>query len=103
MKKKLINLAVGVALGLVGDKFLSSKSAKNLAVSAVAGGLKVKENLDKSLENIRENANDILAEAKVKKEEDDKKEREKEEALNIENLANMAEEKKNEPKEDLED
>lgn len=67
MKKKLINLAVGVALGLVGDKFLSSKSAKNLAVSAVAGGLKVKENLDKSLENIRENANDILAEAKVKK------------------------------------
>lgn len=103
MKKKLINLAVGVALGLVGDKFLSSKSAKSLAVSAVAGGLKVKENLDKSLENIRENANDILAEAKVKKEEDDKKEREKEEALNIENLANMAEEKKDEPKEDLED
>lgn len=103
MKKKLINLAVGVALGVVGDKFLSSKSAKYLAVSAVAGGLKVKENLDKSLENIRENANDILAEAKVKKEEDDKKEREKEEALNIENLANMAEEKKDEPKEDLED
>ena len=93
MKKKLINLAVGVALGLVGDKFLSSKSAKNLAVSAVAGGLKVKENLDKSLENIRENANDILAEAKVKKEE----------ALNIENLANKAEEKKDEQKEDLED
>lgn len=67
MKKKLISLGAGVVLGVVGDKILKSNAVKNLAVSTVSGGLKVKEGIDKTIEKAKENAEDVVAEAKVKK------------------------------------
>ena len=70
MKKKLLYTGVGVLLGLVSDKLWKTKKARSLAVSAVAGGLKAKESLDKTIEKVREETGDIVAEAKVKKEED---------------------------------
>lgn len=70
MKKKLIYTGVGVLLGLVSDKLWKTKKARALAVSAVAGGLKAKESLDKTIEKVREETGDIIAEAKVKKAEE---------------------------------
>lgn len=70
MKKKLLYTGVGVLLGLVSDKLWKTKKARSLAVSAVAGGLKAKESLDKTIEKVREETGDIVAEAKVKKAED---------------------------------
>ena len=70
MKKKLIYTGVGVLLGLVSDKLWKTKKVRSLAVSAVAGGLKAKESLDKTIEKVREETGDIIAEAKVKKAEE---------------------------------
>lgn len=83
MKKKLLYTGVGVVLGLVSDKLWKTKKARSLAVSAVAGGLKAKESLDKTIEKVREETGDIVAEAKVKKAEEEAKaqaEKEAEEA-----------------------
>lgn len=83
MKKKLIYTGIGVVLGLVSDKLLKTKKARALAVNAVAGGLKAKESLDKTIEKVREETGDIVAEAKVKKAEEEAKaqaEKEAEEA-----------------------
>ena len=83
MKKKLLYTGVGVVLGLVSDKLWKTKKARSLAVSAVAGGLKAKESIDKTIEKVREETGDIVAEAKVKKAEEEAKaqaEKEAEEA-----------------------
>lgn len=83
MKKKLIYTGIGVVLGLVSDKLWKTKKARSLAVSAVAGGLKAKESIDKTIEKVREETGDIVAEAKVKKAEEEAKaqaEKEAEEA-----------------------
>ncbi|WP_075967942.1 DUF6110 family protein [Murdochiella massiliensis] len=83
MKKKLLYTGVGVVLGLVSDKLWKTKKARSFAVSAVAGGLKAKESLDKTIEKVREETGDIVAEAKVKKAEEEAKaqaEKEAEEA-----------------------
>lgn len=67
MNKKLINLGLGLVVGALGGKILSSDTAKKLAVNTVAGGLKIKEGIDKNLENVKVTSEDILAEAKIKK------------------------------------
>lgn len=92
MNKKLINLGIGILTGIVGGKVLSSEMAKKVAVSTVAGGLKVKEGLDKTIENIKESTEDIVAEAKIKKEQDEKAEAERKEKLDIEKVAQEKEE-----------
>ena len=89
INKRLLNLGIGLAAGLIGGKILKSKTAKDLAVNTVAGGLKVKDSIDKTIEDIRENTNDIIAEAKVKKAEEEKARKEAEEK----NLEDLAEEK----------
>lgn len=91
MKRKLINMGIGLVTGLVAGKFLESKCAKDLAVSATVGGIKIKEGFDKTLEDIRENAKDIYAEAKEKKEKCDKENKRKSCECNIEDLAKEAE------------
>lgn len=73
MKKKLLYTGVGVVLGLVSEKLWKTKKVRSFAVSAVAGGLKAKESLDKTIEKVREETGDIVAEAKVKKAEDEAK------------------------------
>lgn len=91
MKKKLISVGAGVVLGVIGDKILKSNAVKNLVVSTVSEGLKVKEGIDKTIEKAKENAEDVVAEAKVKKAEDEKAKREAEEAKETaEDLAEAA-------------
>lgn len=87
MNKKLINLGIGVLTGVLGGKILSSQTVKKIAVSTVAGGLKVKEEIDKTIENVKVSTEDIIAEAKVKKSEDEKKEADRKAQLDIEKVA----------------
>lgn len=87
INRRLLNLGIGIAAGLIGSKILKSKTAKDLAVNTVAGGLKVKDSIDKTIEDIRENTNDIIAEAKVKKAEEEEKAKKEAEEKNLENLA----------------
>lgn len=87
MKKKLINLGIGFVAGALGGKILSSQAAKKLAVTTVAEGLKIKEGLDKGMENIKVSTEDIVAEAKVKKAEDERKEAERKAQLDLEKVA----------------
>ncbi len=91
MNKKLINLGIGVLTGVLGGKILSSQTVKKIAVSTVAGGLKVKEEIDKTIENVKVSTEDIIAEAKVKKAEDEKKEAERKAQLDIEKVAEAEE------------
>ena len=91
MKKKLISLGAGVLLGVVGEKVLKSNLVKNVAVTTVSEGLKGKEGIDKTIEKAKENAEDVVAEAKVKKAEDEKAKREAKEAKETaEDLAEAA-------------
>lgn len=80
MKKKLLSIGAGVLLGVVGDKILKSNAVKNLAVNTVSEGMKVKEGIDKTIEKAKENTEDIVAEAKIKKEEDERAKKEAKEA-----------------------
>ena len=91
MKKKLISVGAGVLLGVVGEKVLKSNLVKNVAVTTVSEGLKVKEGIDKTIEKAKENAEDVVAEAKIKKAEDEKAKREAKEAKETaEDLAEAA-------------
>lgn len=92
MNKKLLNLGVGLVVGALGGKVLASQTAKKIAVSTVAGGLKIKEEIDKTVENVKVSTEDIIAEAKVKKAEDEKKEAERKAQLDIEKVAEAKEE-----------
>ncbi len=87
MNKKLINLGLGLVVGAIGGKILASDTVKKLAVNSVAGGLKIKEGIDKNLENVKVTSEDILAEAKIKKAEDEKKEAERKAQVDIEKVA----------------
>ena len=87
MNKRLINLGLGLVVGALGGKILASDTAKKLAVNTVAGGLKIKEGIDKNLENVKVTSEDILAEAKIKKAEDEKKEAERKAQVDIEKVA----------------
>ncbi|MDU4019464.1 MAG: DUF6110 family protein, partial [Finegoldia magna] len=53
INKKIISIGAGIIAGAIGGKVLNSKLAKKAAVSTVVGGLKVKESIDKTVENIR--------------------------------------------------
>ena len=87
MNKRLINLGLGLVAGALGGKILTSETAKKLAVNTVAGGLKIKEGIDKNLESVKVTSEDILAEAKIKKAEDEKKEAERKAQVDIEKVA----------------
>lgn len=90
MKKNIINLGVGIVAGLAAEKIVKSKTVKNLAVSAVATGLKAKDEIDKTVEKARETSSDILADAYEKKEADEAKKREEEQENDIEAVAEQA-------------
>ncbi len=92
MKKKLLSVGAGVLIGVVGDKIVKSNAVRNLAVNTVSEGMKVKESIDKTIEKAKENTEDIVAEAKIKKAEDERAKREAEEAKETaEDLAEAAE------------
>ncbi len=61
---KLGIFAGGVAFGSVGLKLLGSKDAKKVYAQATAAALRAKESVMKTVTNVKENAGDILADAK---------------------------------------
>lgn len=103
INKKILSAGVGVVAGAIGGKILTSKFAKKAAVATVQQGLKAKSAVDKTVENIKVTTDDIVAEAKVKNEIEERLEAEAKANLDIENVAKKeAEEKiKEEIKEDL--
>lgn len=62
--KEIICFAGGILFGTAGIKILSSKDAKKAYVHTVAAGLRMKESVKDTVNNIRENAEDVMAEAK---------------------------------------
>lgn len=61
--KKTGIFAAGVAFGTAGIKILSSKDAKKVYTNCTAAVLRAKESVMKTATNIKENAEDIYAEA----------------------------------------
>nr|WP_296154449.1 DUF6110 family protein [uncultured Peptoniphilus sp.] len=97
MKKKLLGVAGGMLLGVVGEKILKSDTTKKLVVDTVSGGLKIKDTVDKTIEKAKENAEDIVVEAKVKNAEEQKakEEAEAEAEAEVETIEVLAEEATN--------
>ena len=62
--KKAGLFAAGVLFGTAGIKLLSSRDAKKVYTHATAAALRAKENVMTTVTTIRENAGDILADAK---------------------------------------
>ena len=69
--KKLALFLGGVAFGTAGVKILSSKDAKKVYTKCTAAALRAKDSVMKTVTNIQENAEDVLAEAKKINEERD--------------------------------
>ncbi len=63
-ERKLIFVA-GAATGLTVVSFLQTKKARALAVKGVANGMMLKDKILETATNIKEEADDICAEAKV--------------------------------------
>lgn len=61
---KLGIFAAGLLFGTAGIKILSSKDAKNVYAHTTAAVLRAKDSVMKTVTNIRENAGDILSDAK---------------------------------------
>ena len=66
---KLGLFAGGVLFGTAGIKILSGKDAKKVYTHATAAALRAKEDVMKTATRVKENANDILADAKLINEE----------------------------------
>lgn len=64
MISELAAFAGGVLFGTAGVRALGSKDAKKAYAHTAAFGLRVKDSVMKTVTEIKENANDILAEAK---------------------------------------
>lgn len=62
--RKFGMFAAGVLFGTAGIKILGSKDAKKVYTHTTAAVLRAKESVMTTLTNIRENADDILADAK---------------------------------------
>lgn len=103
INKKVLGIGAGVLAGALGGKILNSKLAKKAAVSTVAGGLRVKESIDETIEKVRVSADDIVSEAKEANAREDLEEAKKKESLDIEKVAkeDLKEEVKKEVKEEI--
>lgn len=66
---KLGLFAGGVLFGTAGIKILSGKDAKKVYTHATAAALRAKEDVMKTATRVKENASDILADAKLINEE----------------------------------
>ena len=63
--KKLAMFAAGVLFGTAGIKVLSSKDAKKAYAHTTAAVLRAKDSVMETVTTVRENAEDIYAEAKA--------------------------------------
>ena len=73
-KKAAMLFLGGVLFGTAGIKALSSKDAKKMYTHCTAATLRVKDCVMKTVTNVQENAEDILAEAKQINQEREEKE-----------------------------
>ena len=87
IKKKALSTGIGLVVGAVGGKVLTSKVAKKAAVATVQQGLKAKKAVDKTVETIKVSTEDIVAEAKVKNEMEEQMEAEAKAKLDIEEVS----------------
>lgn len=78
---KLALFAGGVLFGTAGVQILGSKDAKNVYTQATAAVLRAKDSVMTTVTTIRENGDDILADAKAINEERAKKEAKEKEVL----------------------
>ena len=62
--KKLVAFAGGVLFGTAGMKILASRDAKKVYTEATAAVLRAKDCVMETADRVRENADDILADAK---------------------------------------
>ena len=53
----------GVAFGTLGLKVLASKQAKKFYSKTIATGYKAKDSIDETISNIKQHADDVLADA----------------------------------------
>ena len=65
MMKKLGLFAAGVLFGTAGIKLLSSKDAKKVYTHTTAAVLRAKDSVMETVTTVRENAEDIYADAKA--------------------------------------
>ena len=68
MKDGWKNKTMWTFIGGAGSKFLKSNTAHDLAVKGLAGGMKLKSDTTYKYETIKEDAKDLLEEAKVQNE-----------------------------------
>lgn len=54
----------GLLVGTVGLKLLGSRDAKRLYAHLIAGGMKIKDTLDSSVEGVRASYDDVMADAR---------------------------------------
>lgn len=64
MISELAAFAGGVLFGTAGVKALGSKEAKNAYAHTAALGLRIKDSVMETVMTVKENANDVLAQAK---------------------------------------
>lgn len=57
--------ALGAAVATLGVKALKSKPARDLAVNTLACGMKIQDEAKEAYENIKEDAQDLVHDAKV--------------------------------------
>lgn len=65
MMKKFVMFAAGVLFGTAGIKILGSKDAKTVYAHTTAAALRAKDGVMKTVTTVRENAEDVYAEAKA--------------------------------------
>ncbi len=64
-KERKLVFAAGAALGAAVISFLSTKKAREMAVKGVAGSMLLKDKVLETAANIKEEADDICAQAKL--------------------------------------
>lgn len=64
--EKVICFAAGVAVAIIGKKILKSEKTRNFCVTGLAKGMQLKEEAKETLKNMKEDAEDICYEAKMK-------------------------------------
>ncbi|MBQ7707941.1 MAG: hypothetical protein IJT72_09210 [Lachnospiraceae bacterium] len=63
--KKICSFAAGVLFGTAGIRILSSRDAKKVYTHATAATLRAKDSVMKTVNTVKENCEDIYAEAKL--------------------------------------
>ncbi len=64
----------GIVAGIIGLKALKTNKARDLAVSGIAKGLIAKDSIAEKVTNLKEDAEDLYAEAKVQADGESEKE-----------------------------